>query len=235
MWIDRVDRWLDWLKWPVATVAVLATPSLLWSSWKILLSVPEHPWNAGTFLFGLIAFVFMWRSYLHGTRIGKWIIRAEHEFTHLIFAVLTGHRILSFRTKEKEAQVRFRGKGNWLITSAPYFFPTSALVLFLLSLLMPIRLLPWTNVFLGIATGFHVVSGYHETHRDQDDLKQLRWPFCWCFLPAANLFFLSLLLAVALMGWSGLIELFTHGLELPKMLVETAFGSADRSSTGGGE
>lgn len=219
MLIDHVDRWINWLKWPVAVTSVLSLPLAMWGMWSMLKLVPLHPWNALTFTAGVVLFVILWRSYLAGTSAGRWLVRTEHELTHLIFAMLTGHRILSFRTREMDSQVRFRGQGNWLITSAPYFFPTSALILFLLSLLMPIPLLPWTNVFLGMATGFHVVSGYYELHRDQEDLKALGWLFCWCFLPTANLVCLALLLAVALHGVRGVLELGSAWLAIPQWFI----------------
>ena len=86
---------------------------------------------------------------------------------------------------------------NWLITLAPYFFPTAALLLLLLAYLMPIAVLPWPGFFLGVALGFHIVSTYHETHRDASDLQLVGSKFCWMFLPTANLAVIGLILAWA--------------------------------------
>ena len=203
MIVDRIDRLINWLKWPSSIVSLVALPFVAWSLIQLTLRIPNHPWNAVTFLGGIVAFVLLWRAFLAKNWAGRWIIRFEHELTHLLFAVATGHKILRFKTNEQDAQVKYRGQGNWLIMAAPYFFPTAALVLWLLSFLMPIGFLPWTNFFLGLSVGFHVVSGIHETHAGQDDLKQLGWSFCWLFLPAANLFTLGLLISMALEGFSG--------------------------------
>ncbi|GAB5405912.1 MAG: hypothetical protein Aurels2KO_41430 [Aureliella sp.] len=126
------------------------------------------------------------------------MITLEHELTHALFAVLCLHRIVGFRASVgRGGEVRFTGRGNWLISVAPYFFPTVALLLFLLAYLMPFAGFPWQRFLLGVALGYHVVSTYRETHRDQTDIQRLGMTFCWMFLPAANLAVVGLLVAFA--------------------------------------
>ena len=132
------------------------------------------------------------------------MITLEHESTHALFAVLTLHRIVGFRASMgRGGEVRFTGRGNWLIAVAPYFFPTVALLLFLLAYLLPFPGLPWQGFLLGVALGYHIVSTARETHRDQTDLKQLGLTFCWLFLPAANLAVVGLLVSFAHAGSDG--------------------------------
>jgi hypothetical protein len=101
-------------------------------------------------------------------------------------------------------QVRFTGEGNWLIVAAPYFFPTAAVLLFLLAYLLPFPGLPWQSFLLGVALGYHIVSTYRETHKDQTDIQHLGILFCWLFLPAANLAVIGALTAFAHGGSAGL-------------------------------
>jgi hypothetical protein len=197
-WSATIDRVIERTKWPIAVLAVVALPLFAWALLQLLWHVVWQPLGILPLAAGTVTFVMLWRRWLDQTRIGRWLITAEHELTHALFAWLTAHRVIRLRaTLGRGGEVRFLGRGNWLITIAPYFFPTAALCLLLLAYLMPISALPWRGFFLGIALGFHIVSTYRETHKDQTDLQQLGYRFCWMFLPTANLAVLGLLLAWA--------------------------------------
>lgn len=204
-WADRIDRAVEGTKWPVAVVACVVTPALCWSLLLLLLRLMHSPsWSLVPFGCGIAAFIFLWRRWLSSLAIGRWLVTMEHEVTHAIFAFVTAHKIVGIRaTMTEGGEVRYEGRGNWLITAAPYFFPTAALVLSLLAYLLPFPNLPWPSFLLGIALGYHFVSTYRETHRDQTDLKQLGSSFCWMFLPAANLIMVSFLIAFAYNGTEG--------------------------------
>ena len=171
----------------------------------LLLRLMHSPsWSLVPFGCGIAVFIFLWRRWLSSLAIGRWLVTMEHEVTHAIFAFVTAHKIVGIRaTMTEGGEVRYEGRGNWLITAAPYFFPTAALVLSLLAYLLPFPNLPWPSFLLGIALGYHFVSTYRETHRDQTDLKQLGSSFCWMFLPAANLIMVSFLIAFAYNGTEG--------------------------------
>ena len=157
------------------------------------------------FVAGAGVFTLLWRRWWGRGRIGKFLITFEHESTHALFALLTWHRIVGFRTSVgRGGEVRFIGRGNWLITVAPYFFPTAALLLFLIAFFLPFPGLPWQGFLLGAALGYHVASTYRETNRDQTDIKELGFTFCWLFLPAANLAVVGLLVSFAHSGSEGL-------------------------------
>jgi hypothetical protein len=204
-WADRIDRAVEGTKWPVAVVAAVVTPALCWSLLLLLLRLMHSPsWSLVPFGCGIAAFIFLWRRWLSSLAVGRWLVTMEHEVTHAIFAFVTAHKIVGMRaTMTDGGEVRYEGQGNWLITAAPYFFPTAALVLSLLAYLLPFPNLPWPSFLLGIALGYHFVSTYRETHRDQTDLKQLGSSFCWMFLPAANLIMVSFLIAFAYNGTEG--------------------------------
>jgi hypothetical protein len=192
-------------KWPSAVLAALVTPLVGWALLRMVYSVVTAPAaSLIPFGFGLVAFVVIWRRWLGQSRIGAFLVTLEHESTHSIFALLTGHSIVGFRASLGEGgHVRFAGKGNWLIIAAPYFFPTAALILLLLAFFMPFSGLPWQSFMLGLALGYHLISSWRETHRDQTDLAELGRPFCWLFLPAANLAVVGLLIAFSYAGAQG--------------------------------
>ncbi len=206
-WTMWGDRLINRLKWPTAFFAALATPLLAWSMLRLLLRVALEPLSLLPFLVGGALFVVLWRRWLGRSRFGRFAITLEHESTHAMFALLTGHRIVGFQaTHGNGGEVRFTGSGNWLIVAAPYFFPTAALLLALIAFLLPFPGLPWQGFLLGIALGYHLVSTYRETHKDQTDLQHLGLTFCWLFLPAANLIVIGFLISFAHSGSEGISQ-----------------------------
>lgn len=220
-WTNRIDGFIELLKWPAAWVAALLTPLVIWSLLRLSWRVVTNPLPLVPFALGTLAFVFVWRRWLGKSRIGKFLITLEHESTHALFAVLTWHRIISFKASlGRGGQVRYAGRGNWLITASPYFFPTAALLLFLVAFFLPFPGLPWQEFLLGVALGYHLVSTYRETHTGQTDLHDLGWAFCWLFLPAANLAVVGLLISSAHQGTEG-ISLWVSDMMEPLELVQS--------------
>ena len=202
-WIDTL---VEWLKWPSACLALAITPLLIWALAKTLLQTVSNPTSSLIpFVAGVLVFLLLWRRWLSRSRWGSFMITLEHESTHALFAFLTGHSIVGFRASMGQGgEVRFAGRGNWLITAAPYFFPTAAIFLFLIAYFLPFSALPWQTFMLGVALSYHLVSTYRETHRDQTDIRLLGRLFCWMFLPAANLAVIGILIAFSHTGNAGL-------------------------------
>ncbi len=205
-WSEWCDRMINPLKWPAALLSAALTPLLGWGLLLLVVRILRAPLNIVPFAIGGILFIVLWRRWLRTSRIGRFLVTVEHEATHALFALLTGHLILSFHASMgKGGQVSIEGRGNWLIVVAPYFFPTAALLLFVLAFLLPLQgLLPWSGMMLGMALAYHIVSTVRETHKDQTDIQQLGPLFCWLFLPAANLAVVGLLLSFAHAGSGGL-------------------------------
>lgn len=214
-WADRIDQIFVKLKWPAALVAISITPLLLWSLLQLCWRVIWNPWALTPFIAGAVIFVFVWNRFLARNSVGRFLITIEHEATHALFAYLTLHKVVGFKASMGQGgEVKYEpGNKNWLITVAPYFFPTASLILFLLAFLLPFPALPWSSFLLGVALGYHVLSTIRETHRDQTDIKELGQLFCWLFLPAANIAVVGILVAFAHDGHAGLqqwyADLFT--------------------------
>lgn len=208
----RIDKIVDWLKWPMAVVAISVTPMLLWALLRTVGQCITSPTSSLIPLIcGIVGFAILWRRWLGKSRWGSFLITLEHESTHALFALLTGHAIVGFKASLGQGgEVRFAGKGNWLITVAPYFFPTAAILLFLLGFFLPFAALPWQSFLLGVALSYHVISTWRETHRDQTDLVVLGRLFCWVFLPSANLAVLGILIAFSRSGGDGVNLWFAY-------------------------
>jgi hypothetical protein len=224
-----VDLWVQRLQWPVAWLAVLWMPCLVWAILLLAQRVVLSPFSTIAYCGGIALFFFAWRFILRFRTIGPWLMRAEHEATHLLFALITLHPIVGLSRHERQGTyVRFLGSGNWLIQIAPYFFPTAAVILWFLALVMMLFplgfLLPWTSVALGVATGFHVVSTIREIRRDHAELQALSWKFCWMFLPTANLLMLGLLVAFSQNGFEGLAKFVSEMFQPIAALTRLCFG-----------
>ena len=99
----------------------------------------------------------------------------------------------------------FKGKGNWLITIAPYFFPLFCFLcmggISLYTSFAPMNL--FLNGVLGYFAGYHIDTVFSQIHEKQTDLPKVGYKFCVMFLPGANLWALGTILAFNSRGWDG--------------------------------
>jgi len=201
-----IDRVIGWLKWPCAVLALLALPGSAGAVLGLLGRVLGSPVPIFPFLGGVVLYVLLWRIYRRRPVFGSLFSTFEHELTHAVFAWMTWHKVVGLRaTWRRGGNVTIVGKGNWLITVAPYFFPTLCVLLGLLLALVPAERLLWVNALLGATLAYHVISTRRETHPGQPDLRKVGLPFAWMFLPAANLIALGGVLAFSHggLGWLG--------------------------------
>jgi len=190
---SMIDSLLAAAKWPVAFLAILILPFAIIEI--------DPPYLLATllgvgqpFLYGFVAYLLLSLLFPSIFR-GKFFSTFEHELTHAVFGWLCLHRVTRFeasdginRGTDLEEQgylgvVHLSGS-NWLITIAPYFFPTLLLPLYLVALLNPP---PVFLVLVGMICAYHITSTYRETGLHQTDLKRVGYLFSFMFLPAANL------------------------------------------------
>jgi hypothetical protein len=199
--LHRIFYWaLTAIKWPLALLSVLFFPTLAWALWQEIVGGI----GALTFvLLGAMAYGALWWLTIRKWTI-SWLSTFEHELTHCLFAWLTGNKVGEIKvTLRGGGHMTVIGSANWLIDVAPYFFPTGAAVLLVLSAFVPL-LEPFVWQFtIGIGLCYHFTSTLAKTHPEQTDLQKAGFLFCWMFLPAANVLGLGLILAIAHAGWSG--------------------------------
>lgn len=215
------DRLLGYLKWPVALLALAALPGLALALRDTALLLAQR--LPVPFLLGLFGYLLAWWLLLRRPLVGSWFSTLEHELTHALFALLTFHRVTGLRASFRSGgELRFLGAGNWLISIAPYFFPTFAAVIVLGGLFAPAGHAEALAAALGAATAYHLCSTVRETHRGQPDLAQVGFPFALCFLPSANALGYGLLFGFAAAGGAGagryLERAFSHSEEVFSLL-----------------
>lgn len=193
------DFVLELFKWPVAFLAVISLPALI----KAFDYIPLANMRFFVFLGG--AFAYFAFKILAAARSNTSMQILAHEFTHIFFAWLTLHKVVHIHLNfdNSGGAMGFKGKGNWLIVIAPYFFP-----LFLFFIIMGITFFSqripegyWVNGILGYFFAYHVESIAVQIHSEQPDFKEVGFPFCFCFLPAANIFACSMVLVFNNGGW----------------------------------
>ena len=200
---DRIDTAINWLKWPVAVASVVLLLPSLQQSFGLLKSMASTPQPMLPFLGGAAVYFTLWRLFIRFWRTTL-LSTLEHELTHALFAVVTLHRVVGLRTSwNSGGHLKFVGRGNWLITVAPYFFPTICFVLILFAALIPALQSPVVDALIGAAFAYHVTSTMRETHPGQTDLQASGFLFCFAFLPTANLISNGLVLAYSFGGLAG--------------------------------
>ena len=196
------------LKWPIAIVTVLILPATVLECWRLLALLVEDHQLATPLLMGAAAYIILWKLIFSRTIWGTWFSTLEHELTHVLFALLTFHKVTGFQiTYNQGGRMRYEGSKSWLISISPYFFPTFSVLLVITLSLVPDDKLFLTCVVLGGSISYHLISNIKQLHTAQTDLIEVGLPFVILFLPTANLLCYSGVLAFAYGGLPQVAEL----------------------------
>ena len=221
---DRIDQFIEKLKWPAAAIAVILLLPSGFAFVNLVLAGATAPLAMFAFLFGAITYLVLWWNYFLPKRMTV-AQTLEHEITHGIFAVLTGHRVTSLEAKSDDegGMIHYRGgRGNWLITISPYFFPTFCLILIVPFALTHPPVTTIGNVLMGAAFALHLTSTFRETHLHQTDLRKVGIEFACAFLPTANILSTGLVLAFAHGDCNGMrLFLFDVFMRLRMLMILT--------------
>lgn len=173
------------LRLPVAGLMLLMLPVAILAVARIGQAALGRPGPWLPMAGGVLVFLAVWLLYMRRRGGVSWLYTLEHEATHAIFAVLTFNRVTSLHAGQGNGSLSYQGAGNWLVSLAPYFFPTFCVpaLLALQVAVAPAR--PWLLALLGFSLALHVHSSWVETHPRQSDLiKHGRWASL-CILPGA--------------------------------------------------
>lgn len=188
-----IDKAINFSKWPFALLCCLAIYPIIINGLDVF-----HVWYAkvdSMFWVGFVGYIILYR-YVFSARIwGSWLPTFEHELTHAIFAMATLHSVTDFHASYKSGgHIRYvGGEGNWLITIAPYIFPTA---LGLSILFFPyFKHYEWIWIFFGVVFAFQYISTYREVHARQPDLQEVGFLFAMVVIPTCNLLSMSLVMA----------------------------------------
>ncbi len=194
-----MDLLLGLLKWPAALSAFLSLPALIQA-------LQYFNWGqAKFFAFAGGLFAYLAIKIMASARSNASMQILAHEFTHIFFALLTFHKVVHIHLNMDESggAMGFKGKGNWLIVIAPYFFPLFLFFLMMFATFFAGRLPDslWVNGVFGYFFAYHIESIAIQIHGQQPDFKEVGFLFCWLFLPGANLFTCSAIAAFNSGGW----------------------------------
>lgn len=196
-----IDRFIELLKWPAAVYMLLSLPAYI----RSLYAFNFMSWHYVA-LAGGVAVFYISRN-MSDSAIRSNIQIIAHECTHAFFALLTFHKVTRIRIEGDNSggHMEFKGRGNWLIVIAPYFFP-----LFCFLCMLGISVYTWfapmnlfLNGILGYFVGYHIDTVVSQIHEKQTDLPKVGYKFCLLFLPGANLWALGSILAFNSRGWEG--------------------------------
>jgi hypothetical protein len=207
---NGIDCALSWLRWPSAVFLLLVLLPTVSACVSLLGEIVKSPEPILPFAGGLVIYLACWALFIRHWRT-TWLSTLEHELTHALFAVLTFHRVVGIRTTwSNGGHIRYVGTGNWLITLAPYFFPTVCMLLLPVFMLAPLLENPVGDAILGAAFAYHVTSTFRETHLGQSDLQRVGFLFSIMVLPGLNLLAHGIVLAWCHNGNSGLVSFMRH-------------------------
>lgn len=222
--IFNINNYINWilgiLKWPIAVLMLL----LIVPAFQTDMALISHGTTSKIlwefFLpFGVTVLFFLIMPGLSGS----FFVIAEHELTHMLFAVLTLHKPKALEFNQDEGgSFSFVGAGNWLIALAPYFFPTFTFFLLIgLQIYQGIYQTQPTFYYmiLGIFIGYHFITTLFEIHPKQTDFIVAGPIFSICFIPTANLLVYGLLFAYLLKGGAGIPAYFHLLLQQIKLFL----------------
>jgi hypothetical protein len=198
----RIDRLVEWTKWPAAFAAVASIPltsvAIFWQLSKSL----GYPVFLVMFVAGFGLLCFAARTSLGSSHWVKMLFGWLHDGTQAAVAMLMLHPVVGIR-KERvpdSSRVRWLGKGNWIMLVSPYIVPLSTILLWLVSLLLFASL---RSAVLGFGLGLHLAYVGFQWNSGTSELRRLGRKFCWMFLPAANVAIAGFVFAFAIDGFSG--------------------------------
>ena len=200
-----INTFLKIIKYPVAFLCALAFYPLLQALVKMISETFSQE-IALYFLAPIVGVMVIW-GIIPGLN-GSALTIFAHEFTHMLAALLTFHKPKNISIiPDKGGSFTYEGKGNWLITIAPYFFPTFPFLWMLGGIWFEYHHQAFPNWYIltfGALVGYHIVSNFYQIHSEQTDFKKAGYFFSALFIPGANILLIGYLWSFVLKGWAGL-------------------------------
>ena len=199
-----MNTFLKYIKYPVAIASVIAFYPLS----RALMQLVFKTFSMEILLYFLapiVGVMIVW-GVVPGLS-GSALTIFAHESTHMLAALLTFHKPKSMSIQDGQGgSFTYLGKGNWLITIAPYFFPTFPFLWMLGGLWFEYhgQAFPtWYTISFGFLVGYHIVSNFYQIHSEQTDFKKAGYLFSMMFIPGANILVMGYLWVFVLKGWAG--------------------------------
>ena len=189
-----IDRVLSWLKWPFGILCLVFLPGVAYAFSFVARELVQHPPVIAPMLVGAGIFVVIWLAVLRPRTSLHYLVTLEHELTHALLAVLTFHRVPGLvSTLRGGGHIRYTGRGNWLISIAPFVVPTVSLIVLAASVGLRERHI--LGAVLGFTLAWNVIANWSSTHRHHGDHREAGSLFSFLFITCSNLLVLGIMLA----------------------------------------
>lgn len=201
---NTIDSTLnDVVKWPLAIILLYFFQDIFYSflkSFQLLLTLQSITFLIGALLFFFLGFKLNYRSK------AERFLTFEHELAHAIFCFLTFKSNIKIKMNPAEEGVaglcEYSGGSNWLITLAPYFFPTLTVFISCLYFLPLPLITPLLDVCVGYSIAYHLKTNYVEfsnaivSKRETSDLVKVGKLYSCIIIPIFNLIVFSIIFGV---------------------------------------
>lgn len=198
------DFIINALRWPVAILLLLNIPAFAMGLTHInFYSLKFYAFGAGVAFYVITAL-------MSGADIRSSMQILSHELTHALFAYLTFHWVGRIRLNPDDSggSMSLRGRGNWLISLSPYFFP---LFTFLYMMIMPslLEIFEGTTekmliyAILGYFAAYYWATVLSQVHGGQTDIINEGFLFSAIVIISGNLFVNGIIFAFCSKLWNG--------------------------------
>ncbi len=175
---------LNALRWPILIVLLGLSPVVLLCLIGSVCTVLMRPRDLAMLAVGVGLSAWLARGSTGST--ANWLFVLEHEVTHAIFAIATGHRVTHLSAGAQGGELQCVGPGNWLLSLSPYFFPTFCVPVLLVMQVSRPEWMPLWLVLFGIALHGHLRGTLREMHMQQPDLQRYGRRFSVALIVAAT-------------------------------------------------
>jgi len=159
---------------------------------KIIVTINIFDPSVVSFVSGFLVFIPLWYIWM---RKAHFFSTFEHEFTHLIVGLIFFKKPETFNvTATQGGNVSLHGN-NFLITLAPYFFPTFSLLFLPVYFIINSKFNIFFFAILGILSSYHFFSIVQEFSYKQTDIIKSGRIFSTFFIIFANIFFSGFIIA----------------------------------------
>ncbi len=138
---------------------------------------------------------------------GGFLPTFEHELTHMLFAKLFFYTTKEFRATDDDGGHVTHTGSNFLVSLAPYFFPTFTAFILPLGFLLQRRYMIYYAFLVGFTLMYHILSTVEEFGYRQSDIAKHGRIFSTLFVVFANLLCLGVVLALVA-GGPGAVKAF---------------------------
>jgi hypothetical protein len=168
------------------------------------------------FAIGVVLFVLLARTTLAQSEFARRIVELERDVTQSVLAFAMLHPVVVYNANKYEGtRVRWLGRGNWIMLAAPYFVPTTTILLWFVSLIF---FQSFHCLVLGFGISYHLTAVAMQWRLGTSEMRRLGNRFCWMFLPATNLLVAGLVAAYALNGFASMGDFLCDWTRLPRAI-----------------